>query len=338
MERNDILKLATDMIKGTCPANFSDEKTNSQALRDMFIEINGGSSELSIANFYRGNPCFDIVEQLIPLIVHEGFTGNEFWMNLVEYRNIELGDDIYFRTEDKADFIVSDLSYGTDGIRRQRLGRGQTYTLDTALKGVKVYDEFKRFLAGRVDFNKFVNAVAEAMLQRLYEDIYNALKGASASTRGLSSTYVISGSVDEDEVLTLAEHVSAANNGAKTIILGTKKALRKLNMDNVADQGKDDKYNMGYYGRFNGIDTVFMPQRHKAGTDTFLYEDDKLYIIAVGADKPIKVVNKGKGFIFDQRTIGTPVTGDLTVNYTYAQEYGVGLVFATKMGFYKITG
>ena len=91
---------------------------------------------------------------------------------------------------------------------------------------------------------------------------------------------------------------------------------------------------MGFFGKFNGIDTVFMPQRHKAGTDTFLYDDNKLYVIAVGADKPIKVVDAGEGYIFDQRDAGTPVTGDLTINYTYAQEYGVALVFASKMGFY----
>ena len=128
--------------------------------------------------------------------------------------------------------------------------------------------------------------------------------------------------------------LSAANNGAKVIILGTKKALRKLNMATISDSAKEDKYNMGFFGKFNGIDTVFMPQRHKAGTDTFLYDDNKLYVIAVGADKPIKVVDAGEGYIFDQRDAGTPVTGDLTINYTYAQEYGVALVFASKMGFY----
>jgi len=332
--KEKILTLAKDMIRGTCPADFSNEKTNSQALRDMFIAANGGSSELSIKNFYRGSVCFDIVEEIIPLIVHEGFTGNEFWMNLVDYRNIELGDEQNFFTPDKADFIVSDLSYGTTGIRRQRLGKGQSYSIDTTLKGVKVYEEFKRFLAGRVDFNAFVDAVAKAMLQRLYEDVYNALKGVTSSTRGLSSTYVINGTHSEDELLDLCEHVSAANDGAKVIILGTKKALRKLNMETVSDSAKEDKYNMGYFGKFNGIDTVFMPQRHKVGTDEFLYEDNKLYVIAVGTDKPIKVVNVGKGVILDQRNNGMPVTADLTVNYTYAQEFGVGLVFATKMGFY----
>lgn len=334
MDNNKIVKLATDMIQGTCPAEFDNEKVNSKALRDMFVEANGGSTKLSPKNFYRGHACFDIVEELIPVMIHEGFTGNEFWMNLVDYYNLKIDDELNFWTKDKADLIVSDLSYGTTGIRRQRLGKAQKFQIDTTLKGVKVYEEFKRFLSGAVDFNEFVTAITDAMLQRLYEDIYNALKGVTASTRGLSSTYVVSGTAEEEELLTLCEHVSAANNGAKVIILGTKKALRKLNMETVSDQAKEDKYSMGYFGKFNGIDTVFMPQRHKAGTDEFLYEDNKLYVIAVGSDKPIKVVNAGEGMIFDDRTAGRPVTADLTVNYIYAQEFGVGLVFNAKMGFY----
>lgn len=333
VENNTIIELATGMITGNCPTEFSDKHTNSKALRDMFIEANGGSNKLTIKNFRAGNPCFDILEEIIPIIVHEGFTGNEFWMNLVDYRNIALGDDLQFVTEDKTEFIVSDLSYGTSGIRRQRLGESESYTVQTRLKGVKIYDEFKRFLAGRVDFDKFVQKVAKAMLDRLNEDIYNAFAGVTASTRGLSSEYVITGTNDEDEVLDLAEHVSAANNGAKIIILGTKKALRGLPSTNLSDEAKRDLYNLGYFGNFFGHECVFMPQRHKVGTNEFMFDDKKLYIIPVGMDKPIKVVNKGVGYIHDH-TVGNPITGDLTSNYTYAQDYGVGLAFNAKMGFY----
>lgn len=333
MENSTIIELATGMITGNCPAEFSDKHTNSKALRDMFIEANGGSDKINIKTFHRGNPCFDILEEIIPVIVHEGFTGNEFWMNLVEYRNIELGDELEFITEDKTDFIVSDLSYGTSGIRRQRLGESESYTVQTRLKGIKIYDEFKRFMAKRVDFDKFVQKVSKAMLDRLNEDIYNAFTGVTESTRGLSSEYVITGTNDEDEVLDLAEHVSAANGGAKVIILGSKKALRGLPSTNLSDQAKADLYNLGYFGNFFGHECVFMPQRHKPGTNEFMFDDKKLYIIPVGMDKPIKVVNMGVGYIFDQ-VVGNPLTGDLTSNYTYAQDYGVGLAFNAKMGFY----
>ena len=333
----EIIQLAKDMITGRCPAQFDDSKKNSDALRDMFIKANGGSAELSIKTFRPGYAAFDITQELIPVIVHEGFTGDEFWMQLCDYRNIALGDQLEFISEDQSTLIVSDLSYGTSGIRRQRLGEGQRYTIETRLKGIKVYDELKRFMAGRVDFDKFVRAVAKAMQQRLYEDIYNALLGVTTSTRGLSSTYVYSGTFAEDKALDIAEHVSAANNGAKVIIVGTKKALRKLTMAVTSDQAKDDLYSTGYYGKFYGFDCIFMNQRHKAGTEEFLYKDDRLYFIAVGMDKPIKVVNVGEGLLWDDRNAGRPLTADLTTNYTYAQEFGVALAFNAKMGFYTIS-
>lgn len=336
MDKENIIELATSMVTGTCPEEFSNERTNSKALRDMFIEANGGSSKLDMKKFYRGNACFDIIEELIPTIVHEGFTGNEFWMNLVDYRNIALGDEIEFITEDKTDFIVSDISYGTTGIRRQRLGESETYTVQTRLKGIKIYDEFKRFLAGRVDFMKFVSKVSKAMLDRLYEDIYNAFVGVTSSTKGLCSEYVITGTNDEEEILDLCEHISAENDGAKLILLGSKKALRSLPSVDKSDEAKRDLYNMGYYGKFNGIDCAYVPQRHKKGTKEFVFNDKKIYVIPVGMDKPIKVVNAGEGYIFDDRTAGNPINADLTTNYTYAQEYGVGLAFNNQMGFCEL--
>ena len=120
MEKLQVVKLATDMIANRVPANFADTSKNSDALIDALIEANGGSSEISFKNFNRGNACFEIIEEIIPLIVHEGLNGNEFFMNLVDYRNIALGDDIDFWTEDKTELIVSDAAYGVTGIRRDR--------------------------------------------------------------------------------------------------------------------------------------------------------------------------------------------------------------------------
>ena len=73
-------------------------------------------------------------------------------MNLVDYRNIALGDDIDFWTEDKTELLIADASYGVSGIRRQRLGRKEKYNVETTLKIVKVYEELKRLLAKRIDF------------------------------------------------------------------------------------------------------------------------------------------------------------------------------------------
>jgi hypothetical protein len=327
MEKLHVIKLATDIIQNRVSANFSDVAKNSEALREALIEANGGKTTIDFKTFHRGNQLFEIVEEIIPAIVHEGLSGNEFFFNLADYRNLSLGDDIDFWTEDKTEFVVADASYGVSGIRRQRLGEMTKYNVDTTLKVIKVYEELKRLLAGRTDFNTFIIKVSDAMANKLKNDTYTAFKGVTATTRGLNSTYVPTGTYTEDGLLDLVGHVEAATEAVGTIF-GTKKALRKVTTAVVSDEAKADLYNMGYYGKFNGTNMIYLPQRHATGTDTFLLDDNKIYVIA-GSDKPIKVVNVGTGLL----SANDPLqSADFTQNYLYGQEFGVGLAFNEKMG------
>ncbi len=332
MDKLQVIKLATDMITNKVSANFADASKNSEALVDALIEANGGSSELNWKTFQRGNACFEIVEEIIPLIVHEGFKGNEFFMNLVDYRNLALGDDIDFWTEDKTEIIVADASYGVSGIRRQRLGRKEKYNVDTVLKIAKVYDELKRLLAKRIDFNEFIKKVSDAFIRNRYNELYTAFDTISATTRGLNSTYVKTGTYSEDTLLTLVQHVESAQEATATI-LGTKTALRKVSTASVSNEAKSDVYNMGYYGKFNGTNMIYLPQRHKVGTDEFLLNDNKLIVLA-GDEKPIKYVTKGEGILSVNDPLQTP---DFTQNYLYGEEAGVAVAFSGKLGIYTMS-
>ena len=327
MEKTNVIKLASDIITNKVPSNFADASKNADALRDMLIEANGGSTTIDVKTFHRGNECFQIVEEIIPLIVNEGLQGNEFFFNLVDYRNIALGDDIDFWTKQKTNLIVADASYGVSGIRRQRLGKMTKYNVDTTLKVVKVYEELKRLLAGRTDFNEFIAEVSRAFNEKIMNTTYTGFSGITAATTGLNSTYVPTGTYTEDGLLDLVNHVGAANE-ATPVILGTQKALRKVTSAVVSDQAKTDLYNMGYYGKFNGTNMVYLPQRHTTGTDTFLLDDNKVYVIA-GNDKPIKVVNVGTGLL----SVNDPLQqADHTQNYLYGMEFGVGVAFNSKIG------
>lgn len=327
MDKLQVVKLATDIITNKVSANFADARKNSDALIDALIEANGGSSELNWKTFHRGNACFEIIEEILPLIVHEGFQGNEFFMNLVDYKNIVLGDDIDFWTEDKTELIVADASYGVTGIRRQRLGRKEKYNVETTLKIVKVYEELKRLLAKRIDFSEFITRVGKAFIKNRYDELYTAFDGITTTTRGLNSTYVITGSYSEQNILNLVQHVEAANEATATI-LGTKNALRKLTTATVANEAKSDMYNMGYYGRFNGTNMIYLPQRHAVGTDNFLLNDNKIIVIA-GDEKPIKYVTKGEGIL----SVNDPLqSADFTQNYLYGEEAGVAIAFNNKIG------
>ena len=331
MVKNDFLKMALDIITDRVQGDFS-AHDKSESIREALIKANGDSTVLNYKTFHRGNQVFDLIEELIPYIVEEGLKGDEFFFNMVEYRNMAEGDAPEFVSEDRSEFIVADIANGTQGIRRQRLGAGESVTLRTMPKGIKVYEELRRLMAGRVDFNTFVEKVGQAMTKELRTDIYNAFNGISASTSGLNDTYVISGSFDEEALLELIEHVEA-KTGETAKIIGTKTALRKVKSAELCDEAKSDLYNVGYFGKFYGTDMVALKQVHKIGSDEFMMDNNKLYIIA-SSEQPIKVVNEGEGLIL----MTDPTThADLTQDYLYIQSWGIAVMFNSVMGIYTIT-
>ena len=77
---------------------------------------------------------------------------------------------------------------------------------------------------------------------------------------------------------------------------------------------------------------VAIRNQHRVGTETFIFPDDKLYIIA-SDDKPIKVVYEGDGLILEK----DPMTNvDLSYEYLYAEKYGVGVIVNGKIGVYTL--
>ena len=253
-------------------------------------------------------------------------------MELVEYRNLAEGDQQEFVMEDKSEFVVADAAHGTQGIRRQRLDAGESLKIDTQMKVIKVYEELRRLLAKRADFNTFIKKVGKAMVQELRNDIYTAFNGITVNTVGLNANYVITGTYSEDKLLLLIEHVEAANPGKVAKIVGTKTALRKVTTATVSDEAKSDLYNVGYYGKFNGTAMIAVKQSHHAGTDTFVLDDSKIYVIA-SDDKPIKVVNEGVAYI----SAPDPMTNsDMTQDYFVGQAWGIGVACNDKMGIMAI--
>ena len=326
MDKTNIVKLAIDAIQNKVPNTYSKDQT-SDTLRQAFIDANGGSTKFDIKAMRRNPELFEIIEAIVPTMIEEGLRGDEFFNNYVEYRNLALGDDEDFWAEDRSLFLVADTAHGTQGVRRQRLNAGEKVNIPKTLKTIKVYEELNRLLAGRVDFNTFVDKVGRSMLIEVYNDIYTAFNGISASTAGMTSDYYKSGTYAEETLLTLVDHVEAANSANATII-GTRSALRKVTTAVVSDEAKSDMYNIGFYGKFNGTPMFVAKQRHAIGTDSFILDPDKLYVVA-NNDKFIKHVNVGEGLLID----GNPMNkADLTKEYMYGQQNGTGIILAGKIG------
>lgn len=323
-EMNDIVKLAVDAYRGRVTKYSNDQSMD--VLRQALVEANGGSTVLDYKKI-RDGECkglFTLVETILSRTVAEGLQGDEFFRAMVDFRNVAEGDRNVFVIEDDNLFVVAEVADGTQGIRRQRLGGSSETHIPTSLKVVKIYEELNRVLSGRVDFNHFINKVAESVRQRLLNEIYTLWSGATADQMGGVTYFPAAGAYDEDELLELISHVEAAAGGKAATIVGTKKALRNLKSSIESDGAKEDIYNMGYVGKFFGTPVVSIPQRHKIGSTEFVMDDDVLTIIA-GDDKPIKCVYEGNPIVL----MGNPMdNADFTQEYFYAEKWGMGIVLA----------
>lgn len=322
--------LACDLTKGVQVFNIDDKQYDqngaADVLRKALVDANGGSTKLDMKALRRNKvQIFEIIEELIPAILKEKLKGDEFWMKFVEERNLALGDKNEFYTPDNSLFIVSKIADGVATPDRQRIGGATTKSVETAYRAVRIYDEWSRFMAGRIDWNDLCDRVARSFKQEMWNDVYVAFNGISDTTDGLSATYVKSGSWNEDTMLNLCADIGA-ETGVTPIIFGTAAALRKVKSSVIAESAKDALHNMGYYGKFYGYEEVMIPQAHESGTDNRIFDDNTVYVVG-GDDQFIKFVNEGDAYITD--TDGSN-RADMTIEYFMRMKWGIALMFSSK--------
>lgn len=327
---SNLIKLAVDGYKGHVAGDYSVNDTQ-EALRKALVEANGGSTKLDIKAIRDGrcNGVFAIIEELVNVIHEEGLKGDEFFMNMVEDRNLSLGDTNKFHIERECLFAVADIAEGTQGVRRQRIEAGQDITINTQLRAIKIYEELNRVLAGRIDFNKFVDLVGKSFTKQELDATYDAFVGMF---KKLKAPYTETGSFDEDKLLELIDHVEAST-GETAVVVGTRKALRKIKTAVVSDSAKEEMYAMGHFGRFNGTELVAVKQRHKSGTDDFILDDNVLYVFA-GDTKPIKRVTEGDVTML----MGTPMNNaDMSQEFLMMKRTGIAVIFDHDFGVYNLS-
>ena len=331
METNKLIKLAVDTVKGV-PSAFS-EGNPSDVIRNALIEANGGSTQIDIKAMRKNKGEFyELVEELIVASIIEGLPESNPIFQWAETKNGKAGDKPEFRVHKDAVLAVAEVANGTLGIRRQRIFGDTTKTLTPIPHAVKVYEELQRLLSGRADWTDFVNAVSRSFILDTNRAIADAFASVATTTPNVISE---TGTFSETSMVNLIEKVEMNNPGKVARIFGTKPALRNLNMsvsNMVGETIKDDYYNMGYMGKFNGTDVFELKNGFKADGTTKILDDTKLYVIATD-EKFIKYYNEGDALIVES-ALGD--NADLTQDYTVINTYAVAVELADKIGLYDM--
>jgi hypothetical protein len=321
---NELTKLALDLSKGQVSGNFSKSQADG-VLRAAFLEKIG--TDKIDYNTYRQNKyvIFQILQETISPIINDRL--EEVMGRFAEVRNIGWGDSLVFDVENHELFDVAVVADGTGNLRKQRIDNGKM-AVDVKTYGVAIYDEFYRFLAGRIDWGQLVDKVAKSYERKIAESVNAAIYG---SYNSIDAAFKYSGTFSEDELLRVLQAVEALYGSA--MVVGTKAALAKIKPAYAGEATKDGYNALGYVGVFHGYDTVALTQSFKPNSTEFNLSNTDLLILPSTSDKIVKIVTEGTAIVEDVQN----TQGDLSIEHYFIQKAGVGISLTNKFGIVRFS-
>ncbi len=303
------------------------EVSGEDALRNAINDACGGEFNFKSfrENKYR---VFSIIEEVIDVTLGVVIT-NQF-DSLADVKNVAVGEKPVFRVDDPSLFRIARIAGGTNDLRRQKI-LNRRFEVDTDYFGAKLYAELEMFVAGLVDWSSMVNRVALSFANDLGVRIYQAIANSYSA---LNAVYGVTGTYDEDKLFDMIQHVEARAGGKKAVVMGTKKALRKISKNLIMSQDMKNELNkVGYIGTVGGTDLMLLPQAHKVGSDQFFVDDNMLLVIPQN-EKVVKVVVEGEAQMLESTQAGE--RNDNQMEYTLQKKLGVGVMQSAIYGIYKI--
>lgn len=324
------------------PKNEAEEKLRTVCQKVFGVTADSSKRDLKRAYREHGREFFDIIEEVIDVVISNGFKENEFFQNFVDYRNLALGDGYEFYSEEEVILSIAKVGVSHHDYILQRLGKGETFTIPYARYGAAVGADINMYMIGREDWSALTNAIARAFSVKIQQEVYAQLLSAAnsipASIRsGFVGTGVL-GSATKDAFDAIIANVETANEST-VVILGTKTALKKLNaLSDInwrAASLKEDVSHSGRMGDYEGTLMMEIPQRFTSKTNlTPLIDNTKLWILpASQTDRFIKVVDVGETEI-DEITEKGEEHGrwDDIMKYEVQRSYGISTILGRYFG------
>lgn len=278
---------------------------------------------------------FELIENVEDMLIAKGFHDDEFFDRFVDERNLAAGDDAQFYTNEDILLTVETVAGDHHDLITQKLKEGTTYTVPTSKRAIKMGGALKRFMTGRDDWAKLIAAIAKTYANEVKTGAYRAFinmgTGLPTGTQW-KKTGTLSNTVKESFDQLIVD-VSAANDGADVMIVGTRMALKKLNnladVDWISEYEKENVAKSGILGTYEGSTLVELPQRLDQDGATHLVDQSILMIMPVVDYKPIKFVDKGETTL-EVTEPGATLNDEQTIEVQ--REFGVGTLITRYFG------
>lgn len=279
---------------------------------------------------------FELLEETLENLLVSGWGDNPFFMEWVDQRNLADGDQNVFYVEEQAVLTVSRFSGNHHDLIRQKLGIGESFSVTTDWYGIKIYEEFELFMAGRRDFAAMITKVYEAFDRKINDMIYESFMGADEK---LPTDLKITGKLEADKLIEAVQNLET-DTGKEVVICGTRSAISQVIALSpsawISDDMRNERHTTGTLGQFEGIRLMAIPQVNEQGTRNKKLDNKKLLLMPIDADnKPIKLVNEGEAIV---KQVNDGATNqDMTYEYELMQKLGINVVINQLFGTYKFT-
>lgn len=283
------------------PVSFADkEKAINAALLREVSKMSGvdltGSKPLEqlmthpMVNWAVGNIVSQMIDAILPDTVIDSTSA------YAEVRSVGFGESAIFDIESRDLFLVSRA--GQLSMREAEMHRGYEgqVAVNPEMRQITVGISLFRLISGLESLARFtvkaIRSIETAMSREIF-DTWNTAMGALDST---TDTGLRVSGFSQKDMVQLAQRVSAYLGGAVPYLLGTKAALQSVVPDdpNYIYDIESPFITLGHVKQMSGVNILELPQVANMANQFATYlPDNRLYIVAPGADKLIKVVLGG---------------------------------------------
>lgn len=292
------------------------------------------SPEMMASNPMLRWASFAVVNSLIDMIVPEVI--DHSIGAYTEARYGAYGDNFSFTVEPNDLFYVSKVGRDQRTTEFQKQFVGQT-TITPEARALTVSVNFYKVLCGKESLAKFAMKAILSLEAQITKEVYVAFNTAMDKIPYTSqSVGLYSKGWSQDTAIRIAQTVSAYNNGAEAIFMGTKLALNK-----VLPQGSNYRYTfdsdyvkVGYIRNFMGYDALEMRQvADWKNPHNLVLNDNRLYVVSPATPKPVKLCYEGAA-----HNITRPFEegADLEATTTIFKSYGIGIATNALVGVIKL--
>ena len=334
MTIKELKELAVYAAKGQAPTNFSVENVD-DALRDGLRELVGSVNDFMRNRYDIYDIVIEAVDEIVPNKVIDAVG------IFAEVQQVAQGQKALFKRKigrNRAKKFLTQV--GLSGVYETFRLDNETFEVSAHAIGGAATIDFERMLDGAENLSEYVDVLAEAQTDAVYQEVQKALR---AAINQMGATNMVSGNTfNSNAMFKLVSVVRAYGSGA--VIFAPPEFIGAMGPDAIVPIGAnyqgvyhpqdiDAIHNQGYINIFRGTPIVQIPQSFVDEKNVKTWIDPQMaYVLPTGGERVVKVVLEGNTQIYDF------VNRDQSMEIHTYRKLGTAILAYHNWGIYQNTG